>query len=305
MQRASEKQLQIETIDALNDVQKTLETKQLSSISGEIIESPEKDLQKASTPIQQIVEIQPVVAKQSVLSGSMIRDFRDPSLPTQEAATVNSNDSQTSGDFHTSSWPHALNTFVVQPQIPTQLSPEVKDRPPSPRSVSSADSFQSAEETNIGIAQDIKAVQGVLHTFKFALEVLEKLVQKQIPKEQNEILLSAQHLNVSLERGKRAIRDTHQSCYESYGQRYIFTFTEMGQSAKFPSVKSIIVLTQHRLNRFPKHQFDPHERSSDGPPFINCLLLNTLHFELRVHVLLLRNLSRPSRFRDRKSRCAT
>lgn len=237
MQRAPEKPLQTDTMDALLDAKRALETKSVSLITREI---NDVGLQNTTISIQEIAKVQPGAVNRPGMSGPAVGGFQDQSLSTQETGTENSKGFEASSKVSTGGWHHILNNFVLQPQIPTQLPAKVRDRSPSPRSVSSTESFQSAEETNVDILQDIKAVQGVLHAFKFALEVLEKLVQKQVFREQGDTRIPAKHVNASLKRGERTVGQTHKSHYRSYGQQYIANFTEAHTSA-LQNVSSILM----------------------------------------------------------------
>ena len=94
---------------------------------------------------------------------------------------------------------------------------------------SSSAKFQSAlslQDEDITLALKVKAVQSVMHAFRTALEILNKLVERRMQDKDGEVYLAAQALKACLDEGSEDISDRHISHFRVHGIRYLEMFTE-------------------------------------------------------------------------------
>lgn len=105
------------------------------------------------------------------------------------------------------------------------------------KSSSSTESFKSAFsilENDFDVAQKVKAVQSVMHAFETAIQILDNLIERRIPKTKASLLKAAEGLGISLNNGKRDINRLHIQHFKRHGDSYIQSFDVNSKSINTP-----------------------------------------------------------------------
>jgi len=109
----------------------------------------------------------------------------------------------------------------------------MKDTTCSLKSSISIDSFKSAvsvqeASTNPGsdVTHGIHAIQSVMHAFRTALETLQKLIDRRIPRTNLNLYSAAGSLSSSLSCSKNRIRELHSSKVQEHEDEYLDAFNE-------------------------------------------------------------------------------
>jgi hypothetical protein len=251
IQREPEKPLQPETIQTLVDAQKVAQqTGFLSRYtvhSQHVIHSADKGYDVLKSQCEGVSQTPPAGDPRTYMEWTQSsHPENEPSLqtkcPIQPDSTVTRGIE--TGPANAEPTP-AMRLFqpinmMVHQQIhqntaKTEISACERTIAQSLRSTSSVESFQTAvsvqrslhkPEARNEVEQHVEAVRSVLHTFRTALEVLRKLVEKRRLVKKQELYPTTKHLEMSLTEGVREFNSTHDRHCKLHGRQYIEAFTD-------------------------------------------------------------------------------
>ncbi|RDL41867.1 uncharacterized protein BP5553_01846 [Venustampulla echinocandica] len=239
IQRVHEQPLLPETIETLKDAQKAVESNVIVSryaIPEKLSHYSEKGSQVFTT--QYDVATTHVSAQSNFIVLPSISAYitkRNRTEPTKEVSSWAPNSTTNAASQPAASQSISqISSLGMKPPmakgqcaLPTTVSKRTSYR--SLKSSSSVESFQSAlssQGTSTDIIDDVVAVQGVLHSFRTALETLNSFTQKRIPKKDNGLYPVVKDIERSLVDGEKGVSDTHKSHYKKHGLLYIQSFKD-------------------------------------------------------------------------------